>query len=525
MSTASSAAPSQDRLGGLVALGLGVLVCAVALALPDRGWTLWGLWHREVVQAFAALSQGGDLRLAYDNAHGIWPLVPRLVAALGGDGGTLRTLAALSAGATAAAVAYWGHVARGRYAALLAVALLCATPLFWEVATSRGPTMPALALLSWWAVATWRGVCDHRWAAAALVLCCVCLQASLYAWFLLLPLAWIVLAEPRPRGGRVTLRPVPLLLLAAPLVALVLLVATNEWLHEDTSERLGAWLARWLERPAEPFLWGGERYGDIRVPWWLPVAEWAVRLPPFVALTAGLGAVGAAVRGAIPCRTGALRLALVLLAAAWALPVGLRSPDHAGHHLLAFGLPPLCVLAAVFVHDAAARWGAALPLRGARALVIAAVVIAGLVPASAAVVTSWPLPESYVSGLQGGPLGRVAHGASRISHPPLLPRVATALQSAAPEGKVHVMSNGWEFEPLLRDWASREAPEWPLHFVPPSEAEAVLVVFDDTLPELYGAWGDLRASLADAERWELRAGGVPLFWVLSYPEASNERDE
>ena len=67
------------------------------------------------------------------------------------------------------------------------------------------------------------------------------------------------------------------------------------------------------------------------------------------------------------------------------------------------------------------------------------------------------------------------------------------------------------------DRAADEAPEWPLSFTAPSEAEAILVVFDDTLPELYSVWPEVRASLAEADRWALRVGDVPLFWVLSFP--------
>ena len=100
---------------------------------------------------------------------------------------------------------------------------------------------------------------------------------------------------------------------------------------------------------------------------------------------------------------------------------------------------------------------------------------------------------------------------------PLLPEVAEAVRVAAPSGRVYIASDGWEMEPLLRRWAADEAPEWPLSFTAPSEAEAILVVFDDTLPELYSVWPEVRASLAEADRWALRVGDVPLFWVLSFP--------
>ena len=457
---------SGARVQTLVALTAGAVVSALALALPDRGWTLWGLWQAEAVEAFAALRSGGDEAAAWNNAHGVWPLVPRVLAWLSGDDpdAALRVLSALSAGATAAAVALWACIARRWVAGLFAVGALLAVPLFWDVASSRGPTAFATALLSWICVSTWRGRDDPRWAAVALALICVGLQASLYAWFLLLPLAWIVLAQPSPRVGQVTLRPVSVVLLLAPIIALVVLCVTNAWLHEDTAERLGLWLSRWLERPGEPFLWGGERYGPIRIPWWLPGWEWFVRMPPFVAVAALAGLIASMTRCAPADDTEAMRLTRVMLVAAWALPVALRAPDHAGHHLLAFGLVPLSVAAGVFVHDAAESAARSLPTRHVRVAALSLAAVAGLAPGFFASASAWPTPEAYVSGLAGGPVGRVTHGASRFTHPPLLPEVAEAVRVAAPSGRVYIASDGWEMEPLLRRWAADEAPEWPLSF-------------------------------------------------------------
>ena len=71
---------TDARVQTLVALTAGAVVSALALALPDRGWTLWGLWQAEAVEAFAALQGGGDEAAAWNNAHGVWPLVPRVLA-------------------------------------------------------------------------------------------------------------------------------------------------------------------------------------------------------------------------------------------------------------------------------------------------------------------------------------------------------------------------------------------------------------------------------------------------------------
>lgn len=507
----------------LTGAGLAFLLAAAAYLLAGwRGWSLWSLHLFEATEAMAAWRAGGQAAAAFAGPQGVFPLAPYLTALAGGSSDALRVVAALVGAGTVGLVYAWAARARGPVAGAAAAVALGASPVWVGAVQATSPTVfTVFGLVAVW-TALRASLEDARWTPALWLAACVAAQTSFLGWLVWLPAGWLLLAPAR-RGvdfGLVRVRAVPLGALVAPVIGIgsLLLYA---WFRSDSGDRIGDLLRVWMERPAEPFLAGGERFGPHRLDAWLPPALWWRSTPLWVSLSAlttlalawepvrrlaGLpGVVGAGDDGE------AFRFAGVALVAAWLLPVGFGTVWFAGADLLAVGAVPLAVLAGVGVGHAIEELQAA---RGrVVALAVAAALVGGGLASSAADIRrSQGVAEAYAPGALGGTPGKLRAGMSRASHVPLHPDWAVEAVRMADGGGVAILSNAWEGRPLFDTYARLGVLPGPVSWAPPLEARVVVVWFDDALPELYDQAADVASLRRRAvERYEVVVDGVPIW--------------
>jgi hypothetical protein len=502
---------------------IGCAIAAFVASLPFRGTNLWGVWLLDVADAFWRLRhESGDASAAYANPHGIFPLLPWLSALVDDRDatlGALRVLSAVSAGFLVAVAYRWAASVAGWVAGLSASILLACAPPFLAAVTQPGLTAPVAASL----VVVWsltRATCrDARWTPLLWLASAVAAQLSAMGWWLWLPLLWFVMVRPSHgvSYGLVRLREVPIGALMAPVVGIGSLLA-HPWFREHTADRIGELLSVWLRRPAEPVLAEFVLFGSERIPWWLPLRALWADVPMMFTLLFGLVAVRIALGFVLSgwsqtLKLGpsdALRWLVGAFVAAAVLPVVLRSTFNSGLSLSLFVLVPGAALAGLWtswaVHSAPAvpkNW-----LGGA--LIFALAVLS--VPDA---LRSWPVPESYASELVGGVVGNVEAGYSRCQHAALPPRVYSALETAAPSRRIAILSNAWEAAPTLQRYAAI-ASDSAWQMVDVHDADAVLVVYDDALPELYQTVQNL-ADMGLEPAWELSIDGVRLYAVYRLP--------
>jgi hypothetical protein len=497
----------NDRRDIIWASTFASVIAVIASAIPFRGLNLWALWQVEAVERFALWQESGDegrMGAAFDNSAGILPSIPRLVGWLFDDALLgVRSMSAVAVAVIVFCVARLVTRSAGRRAAMLAVGALVLLPRFWAMATVPSATVfSCAALLAMWT----SGLAardDWRWAPIFLALLTFGLGVHPLVWILLIPFAWVVLVRPETiRRGVVEIRPVGLWMLAIPVLALMLFVVVNPYFHEETIERLATTLNVWLERPAEPFLYAGNRMGSGRMLPHVPLHLLALTTPP--ALVAGACGGLLAIRGlSAEARHDLWALGIFLLG----LPFLMRSVYFAGADLLGVGAIFVAILAGVGLDLAMASVGA----RFGRA---AALVLVGAVGALSAVdiADSGTHFESYYSGLIGGTDGAALRGYSRYPHPPVPVPELRALSDSGVR-RLAILTNGWELRPVINRYRDLGlvAPDFEL--VQLARAQAIVVHVDDTLPELYSIVRDAGLFLASSPDSALfvGSGSAPLF--------------
>jgi hypothetical protein len=479
----------------------------IAAAIPFRGLNLWALWQVEVAEKFAAWQGSGDdelMRIAFTNGGGVLPTIPRFVATFFDDpllGVRATALCAVAAVVASVFVLVASRV--GRRAATLAVVALCLTPRFWAAATVPSATIFATAavLLVWVTALAARD--DWRWAPVSLFAMTLGLGTHPVVWLFLIPLAWVALVKPGSiGGGMVSIRSVGLWILVLPVLAVMLLVIGNEYYHEDTALRLGEALSLWLERPTEPFLYAGARMGHARLLPHVPIKLLAITIPAGLVVAAMGGAF--ALRGLSPSsRHDLWAFGSFALLAAFLL----RSPYFGGADLLLLGAVFVAMLAGIgldFAYRAlVSRFGDG----------IAAVLIASVFLLSAADVARCGMNfESYYSGAIGGTSGAVQRGYSRYAHAPVPVAELRSLNQSG-VNKLAIMTNGWEMRPVIERYRDLGVVGPEFELVELMEAQAIVVHFDDSLPELYSVIRDVGLFAAGSPESTLVVGSpeMPLF--------------
>lgn len=251
---------------------------------------------------------------------------------------------------------------------------------------------------------------------------------------------------------------------------------------------------RWLERPNEPFLYAGMRYGDHRAPWWAALVFWgfSLPLPVLLASTAGVADAWSRMRS---------RPILVWVVGAATLPWVFATIWLAGVDQLAMGLTPLAVLAAIGAERLARAARAWQPTRAWMPGAVVATLLVGALPATLRTHGYW---ESYGNSLVGGTERLPAAGFSRYAHGPVPYVVARALTAPIPEGetprapRIAVVSNAWEWRPVLEHYRATGVTTTDWVWAGPNDADRSVLVWEDALPEVYEhapRWLRVRATL------------------------------
>lgn len=482
------------RLGvhRLAAVVAGVLTAIAAAALPFRGLNLWALWQVESVERFARWLDSGDETLmgaAFDNSPGVLPTVPRLVAMLFDDALLgVRVLGALAAGVCVYCMVRLVTRAAGFRAALLAFAALVVIPRFWAMATVPSATvfLVAAVLSMWTACIAARD--DWRWTPVFLLVLTAALGVHPAAWLFLLPLAWMVLVEPGTiRRGRVQIRAVGLWMLVVPSLSLMLFVVVHPYFHDDTATRVAELLNVWLERPAEPFLYRGSRLGSARILPHVPLHLLAITIPGALAAAACGGVY--AIRGlSVAARHDLWSVGLFLLF----LPFLLRSVYFGGADLLALGAIFVAMLSGIGLNHALTAVHGRFGSSAGVALIVGALVVSAVDVSNAG--TRF---EAYYSGLIGGTRGAVDRGHSRYAHPPV-PVAELAALSESGVRRLAILTNGWELRPVIGRYRELGIVAADFELVEITEAQAIVIHLDDTLPELYPVLRDMSLFVSGA---------------------------
>lgn len=489
------------------ASGFASLAVVIAAAIPFRGLSLWALWQVEVAEKFAAWQESGDeelMRIAYENGGGVLPTIPRFVATFFDDplfGVRATALCAVAAIIGSVYVLVANRV--GRRAAAFSVISLALIPRFWAAATVPSATIFATAavLVLWVTLLAARD--DWRWAPVSLFAMTLALGTHPVAWLFLLPAAWVVLVRPGSiTGGTVGIRAVGLWMLILPILAVMLFVITNEYYHEDSAARLGESLVLWLERPTEPFLYAGARVGHARLLPHVPLVLLAITIPGAL-VAAAVGGVYA-IRGlSAGSRHDLWAFGVISLLLAFLL----RSVYFAGADMLLLGAVFVAILAGIgldFAFSAlVARFGDAITL----------VLVASLFVISAADVVRCEMNfESYYSGVVGGTAGAVQRGYSRYAHAPVpVSELRTLSQSGVT--KLAILTNAWELRPVIERYRDLGVVGADFQLVDLVQAQAIVVHFDDGLPELYDVIRDVGLFAAGSPESTLVVGSeqTPLF--------------
>ncbi len=483
------------------------IAVVITAAIPFRGLNLWALWQVEVAEKFAAWHGSGDeelMRIAYTNGGGVLPTVPRLVATLFDDPlFGVRAMALAAVAGVVASVFVLVASRAGRRAASFAVVALFLTPRFWAAATVPSATIFATAavLVMWTTALAARG--NWRWAPVSLLVMTLALGTHPVAWLFMLPLAWVVLVKPGSIGqGMVSIRAVGLWMLVLPLLAVMLLVIGNEYYHDDTAARLGESLALWLERPTEPFLYAGSRMGHARLLPHVPIKLLAITAPAGLVAAAAGGIY--AIRGlSAPARHDLWAFGSIALLLAFLL----RSIYFAGADLLLLGAVFVAMLAGVGL-DLAFR-----TLVGRFSESIAAALIASIFLISGADAARCGVNfESYYSGAIGGTEGAVQLGYSRYAHAPV-PVAELRVLNQSGVSKLAILTNAWELRPVIERYRQLGVVGDEFELVDLMEAQAIVVHFDDGLPELYDVIRDVGLFSAGSPGSTMVVGSehVPLF--------------
>ncbi len=512
-----------------------------------RGLNLWSLWLVDGAERFSHWRETGTpeaLQAAFADGNGLMYGAPYIASLLGGGDAVFgaRFAAVLASGLVAWLVYVWGARMSGPRGGVASVVFLWCVPRFWAAVTVASPSIFMLAgtLLLWRMVMLTRD--DPRWFGPAAFLGGAALALGLPVWLTLLPLAWLVLVKPETlRAGLVGIRSTSVFTLALPLVCAAVFVALAPWLHHDSAERAVEMMGVWVERPAEPFLVQGVRWGQARMWPWTPVLLLFVTTPAPLWL-AGLGLPLLRLRGT-PTKANSrgwndadVRQEWVAFAL-WGiiLPVLLRSVFHGGADLLLL-LSVACVLAAGTVVSAAVRitadllagvvtrGGVAAPAEGGvvsshHRLAMFAMWLGVLAVISAADVSRcdgvW---EAYRSGVVGGTHGATLRGYSRYPHGPVpIAPLRLAVNSGA--RRFAVLANAWEVRPVMQRYATLGLLPPDTAVVSLGEADAIVISFDDTLPELYDVASDwaLMASSSPERIYRTEVDGVTVFAVGRLP--------
>ena len=483
------------------------LVAVVSAAIPFRGLNLWALWQVEAAERFARWQESGDeghMGAAFDNSAGILPSVPRLVGMFFDDALLgVRAASVLAIAVLVFCVARLATRMAGRRAAMLAVATLVLLPRFWAMATVPSATVfCAAAVLALWT----SGLAardNWRHAPVFLAVLTFCLGVHPAVWIFLLPFAWVVLVQPETISrGRAEIRPVGLWMLVLPVLAMMLYVVVHPYFHDDTLERLATSLNVWLERPAEPFLYAGQRIGSARLLPHVPVHFLALTTPAALFAAACGGVL--AIRG---LRAEARHDLWALGIFALGLPFLMRSVYFGGVDLLGVGAVFVAILAGIGLDLAMTSIGA----RFGRVAAVGLVGAVGLLSAADAADAGTEF-ESYYSGVIGGTEGAVLRGYSRYPHPPVpIPELRALSDSGV--RRMHIVTNGWELRPVIGRYIEMGvvAPDFELVDLP--RAQAIVVHVDDTLPEFYSVARDVGLFMANSPGSALLVGSesAPLF--------------
>lgn len=496
---------------------IGALLAAAtvvaAASVPFRGLNLWSLWLVEAAGRFVEWRAGTlPMEAAFSDPNGVLPFIPWMCAVIGGGDALLglRVGAALAGGILAFAVFAWG-CRLGRWpVGLLAVFFLWVTPRFWGAVTVPSATIFVVAatVVSWRLVIAVRD--DARWFGPALLAGAFALGTAASTWLWMLPLAWVVML---PAGGiargEARIRPTSLLVLALPVACVVAFVALTPWLHDETGARLGSLLGTWIERPAEPFLVSGTLFGPAR-PWpWSIACAVLATTPVTVAVAAMSLLLVRWVRG-WSLDSDAVQEFVVFTVWAVFLPVLLRSAYHGGADLLLFAHIAACLAAATAI--AGPAWAAARANGIVRAVPAAVAALLVLACAAVEVAPAAEAPEGFRSGWVGGEVGAGARGFARYPHGPLPPPVVRDLAEQGAR-RFAILTNAWELGPVFERYRRLGLVPQDATVVGVEQADAVLIAFDDTLPELYVIapdWASFeRAASSRVIRWKI--GSVTLF--------------
>lgn len=467
----------------------GIVAAFVAGLQPLRGLNLWAVWQLDSAFAFEQwLDGGGDEAMAAAFAGDPWLGAPiGWLSAMLVDGDELvlgvRFVSAILAGVTVAIAAEFARRMAGAPAALLAAMILLVTPRFMQAATLPGPTIWLVTMAFGGLLAVTDLARRDRAFVGAIVAVAGLAHAGIAGWLWCIPLAWVLFVdvEARPGRGRLSMRPASIFMLAAIPVGLALAVVISPWWSADAGERVPAMLEFWLTRGAEPWLHRSWRYGAERIPWLAPVAIVALTWHTWSLVAAALGCMGSLdTRG-----REARRAVVAALIAALVLPVVLRSPWHGGIDLLVLVAPAIAALGGAGIVMALTAISRPHARRAALALgvFLAAVSIADLARYRGAT-------EAYTTGFAGGPEGRVALGFSRAPHPVVPVGWVDALLDDADAVSVAVLTNGWEMRPILAAMSRWHLVDGDVHVVDIGAADVAVVVWDDTLPELYDVAAD-----------------------------------
>lgn len=463
----------------------------VSASQPLGGISLWTLWQIRAAQSAADWARtGAEWSPGAFGGDGVFPIAPILVSWMPADVDALVGLRWWSAMALALlvfGVSELGRRGGGLVGAVVGVGALAASPRVWAMVAEPGGTLLAAAALVMALYTVLRTREHGAWLLPAAVALAATLLASLHGWWMLAGLAVLLFIsdEPWRPAGRTLIAPASPAMLAVLPLAVLFVVAAHPGLHSDTADRLGDMLELWLKRPAEPFLVAGELFGPERVPIWAvplvqvittPVALWFAAVAAIVLASGETG------------RT--TRETVFVLVWGWVGIVVLRSPFHAGIDLLGVLAPLVAVLAGHAL-------GQLVQLQHVRATLGLAIGALVLAAASAEALTAAAAPRAFYSALIGGTGGAADAGFSRAPHAPLDLALLGGLAVDRPVA-LAVVSNAWEFEPVLRWYVETGRLPQGVTLVPVSEADVVLVSLDDTLPERYAFAVDVEVALRDA---------------------------
>ena len=476
----------------------GIVAAFVAGMQPLRGLNLWAVWQLDSAFAFERwLDGGGDEAMAAAFAGDPWLGAPTgWIAAMLVDGDELvfgvRFVTAVLAGVVVAVTAELARRMAGSAAACVAAALLMVTPRFFQAATLPGPTM-------WLVAAAFVGLlaavdASRRDRAVPLLVLGIAAvaHAGLAGWLWCIPLAWVLFVDVESRSGRgmIAMRPASMFMLLAIPAGLGLAIAVSPWWAADPGERVPAMLEFWLTRGAEPWLHRSARFGAERIPWHAPLTIVALTWPLTTLVSAALGCISALdERGRV-----ARRAAVAALIAALVLPVVLRSPYHGGIDLLVLAAPALAALGGAGVVMAVAAVSRRQAVRGATALGVFLVATQ-----TADLARYHGATDAWTSGIFGGPRGRVALGFSRAPHPVVPVDWARDVLGDRDVVTVAPLTNGWEMRPVLAAMGRWHLVDGELRVGDIGDADVAVVVWDDTLPELYDVALDAMRLRDDAE--------------------------